>query len=332
VTLLALIFVAFFDTTADESIGRRVQELLRAHQADIFGCVEKGGTAPEHEVLVRVIAGEKGMVQLAEVLKSSRPSPSPDGARNGESGTPVGETIGKCITSRIRAWDLTPLGLHPGDQVVMPLAFKPDSARATVEVIEVPVISKVDCGKAPEQAFYVLDGPVEINGTILMKGDAMWMPPSAACTLRGAGVVMRVQSGQKQPGSHVVRIQSQLPPAPSAKQAFTVRAGEPRELPIAGGKGTVKLYLDGRGAAFALDVMVADAGVKVPPHVHDKSDELIHVVSGKGTTMIGGKPAAAATFRIPAGVEHSLSVDEKMTAVQVYAPAGPEQRFKGATK
>jgi quercetin dioxygenase-like cupin family protein len=317
VTILALIFVAFFDTSADESMGRRVQDLLRAHQSDVFGCVDKNESAPEHEVLVRVIAGERGQVALAEVLKS---------------GTPIGDTIGKCITAKIRSWDLTALGLQPGDQVVMPLAFKPDSARATLEVMSIGITARVECGKAPEQAFYVLDGPVEINGTILMKGDVMWVPPDAACKLRGAGVVMRVQSGESQPGSKVLRVQSRLPASASAKQAFTVRAHEPKELPIAGGKGCVKLYLDGKGAGFALDVMVAEPGVKVPAHVHDKSDELIHMVSGKGVTLIGGKPAATPTFRIPAGVEHSLSVDEKLTAVQVYSPAGPEQRFKGAVK
>ena len=35
------------------------------------------------------------------------------------------------------------------------------------------------------------------------------------------------------------------------------------------------------------------------------------------------------SLRIPAGVTHSIAVVDKITALQVYAPGGPEQRFKG---
>ncbi len=288
----------------DESMGRRVQELLRAHQSDIFGCVEKAGATPEHEMLVRVAAGERGQVALAEVLKT---------------GT-GGEVVGACIVGRIRAWDITALGMAPGDQVVLPLAFKPDTAKAQMEVVQVTPTSRIDCGQAPEQAFYVLDGPVNINDTLLFSGDAIWLPPSTACTLRpGERAVFRV-----------LRVRSQMAAGTSEpRQAFTVRNSQPKSLPILGGKANIKLYLDGRGTGLALDIMVSEAGTKVPPHVHDKSDELIHIVAGKAVTVVGGKPVASETFRIPAGVEHSLSVDQKLTAVQVYAPGGPEQRFKG---
>jgi mannose-6-phosphate isomerase-like protein (cupin superfamily) len=39
---------------------------------------------------------------------------------------------------------------------------------------------------------------------------------------------------------------------------------------------------------------------------------------------------AGDAFRIPAGAEHSFTVEDKLTAVQIYAPGGPEQRFKSA--
>jgi quercetin dioxygenase-like cupin family protein len=72
-------------------------------------------------------------------------------------------------------------------------------------------------------------------------------------------------------------------------------------------------------------------GAQIPPHKHDGSDELLYIVSGRCTTTIGGRkvPASAgAIVQIPAGVEHSVVVDEALAAVQVYAPGGPEQRFK----
>ena len=60
----------------DEAMGRRVQELLRAHQADVFGCVQAAQAKAEGEMLVRVWVGEGGRVAKAEVLKdeSSRSS------------------------------------------------------------------------------------------------------------------------------------------------------------------------------------------------------------------------------------------------------------------
>jgi quercetin dioxygenase-like cupin family protein len=104
-----------------------------------------------------------------------------------------------------------------------------------------------------------------------------------------------------------------------------------KSWPIAGGKGAAQLFLDNTGASFAVDRLSVDKGGSVPPHKHETSDELIYVLDGKGTTTIGGKTLAIAagdSIRIPAGVEHSLVVTEKWNAVQVYAPAGPEQRFK----
>jgi quercetin dioxygenase-like cupin family protein len=75
-------------------------------------------------------------------------------------------------------------------------------------------------------------------------------------------------------------------------------------------------------------------GAELPSHRHDTSEELIYVISGRGTMTLGGyrlpaEPGAA--FRIPAGIEHAFRVDgeQPVEVVQVYSPAGPEQRFKG---
>jgi quercetin dioxygenase-like cupin family protein len=113
-----------------------------------------------------------------------------------------------------------------------------------------------------------------------------------------------------------------------------VRKTAAHSYPIAGGKGSVTLFLDGSGEPIAVDLLTAAGGVKIPPHVHAGSEELIYVVAGKGMTTIDGKPVfsgSGSLLRIPAGVEHSLAVDEPLTAVQVYSPAGPEQRFKSVS-
>lgn len=109
---MSLLF-AFGLFALDGDVGRKVQELLRAHQADVFGCVQKAEQPPEGELLVRLVAGEGGRVAQAEVLKDES----------------KGGPVGGCIVDKMRGWDLTPLGVEPGDQVVFPLAFKPDKPR-----------------------------------------------------------------------------------------------------------------------------------------------------------------------------------------------------------
>jgi mannose-6-phosphate isomerase-like protein (cupin superfamily) len=207
----------------DDAMLKRVQDLLRAHQADVFGCVAKQAKPPEGEVLIRVFVGDGGQVARADVLKAN------------EGAAPLKH----CLLDKVNQWDLSPLGASPGDQVVFPLAFKP-------------------------------------------------------------------------PSPHV-------------------KAADVPTLPIAGGKGTAKLMLDGAGAPLALDRLTAEKGTKMPPHKHDDSDEYLYILAGRGTTTVGTqivKWGPGDALFIPKGTEHSTTIDEKLDAVQVYSPAGPEQRFK----
>jgi quercetin dioxygenase-like cupin family protein len=299
----ALVFIALFAVPArasDDDMGRRVQALLATHRADVFGCVQASGTTADGEMLVRVMVGERGQVAQADVLKD-------------QSG---GGKLGACLVAKVRAWDVTALGADPGDQVVFPLAFKPG---ATVEKLAIAPGARREVPHKGELALYVLRGPVKVNGTALADHDVIWMPPGTPCRVetRAAAEVLKIEAPGK--GSGVT----------------TVHAADVKSLPIAGGRGAVKLYLDGKPAAFAVDSLTADAGVRVPAHTHATSDEIIYVLSGKGTTTVAGKPVPTTpgqVIHIPAGVEHALTVDEKLVTVQVYAPGGPEQRFKGPTK
>jgi quercetin dioxygenase-like cupin family protein len=280
----ALMFMLpFTPALADEGeeMGRRVQELLHAHQADVFACVQSSGRDPNGEILVRVFAGESAQPARVDLLKD-------------QSG---GGPLGGCVVDKIRNWDLSSLRAAPGDQLVFPLAFKPEG-KALVDKVETPAAGD------EEQAFYHL-----------ATGEVTWFPPRAKVALKARGPFLRVRW---MGGPHAV------PDKPFS--AVNVKS-----WPIAGGKGAVQLLLDNTGASFAVDHLLVDKGASVPPHKHDGSDELIYVLDGKGTTTIGGKAipvAAGDSLRIPAGVEHSLVVTEKLNAVQVYAPGGPEQRFK----
>ena len=106
-----------------------------------------------------------------------------------------------------------------------------------------------------------------------------------------------------------------------------------KTYPLLGGKASVTLFLDGRLVPSSLQRFEAAPGAVVPLHSHDDSDEIVFIVAGKGEMTVGGAAYAVETgdaIRLAQGRRHGLTVTEKLVAVLCYAPAGPEQRFKGA--
>jgi mannose-6-phosphate isomerase-like protein (cupin superfamily) len=298
--LASLLVCASARAEDDEAMGRRVQALLRAHQGDVFGCVQSEPAPPKGEMLVRVLIGDRGEPGRVDVLKDATGS----------------KTLERCIADKVRAWDLAPLGGAPGDQVVFPLAFRPDE-RAGVR-LEARTVERGQ-RESGELALFVVRGRVKLGAETLGPGDLAWSVQPAALERVGREVplVVAVTAEEGTLGGHPV----------------VVRKDAAKSYPIAGGQGSATIYLDGLNEPLAIDQITARAGTKVPAHQHAGSDELLYIVSGKGMTTIGGKPvfsAAGTILRIPAGVEHSLSVDEPLVALQVYAPGGPEQRFKNS--
>jgi quercetin dioxygenase-like cupin family protein len=103
---------------------------------------------------------------------------------------------------------------------------------------------------------------------------------------------------------------------------------------IAQGKGSAKILYDaGSGAPeAAMTLLVLEPGAAVPPHVHATSVEMLYLLDGAAGMQVGGEKLtleAGDAARIPMGVEHSARVlgDRALRALQVYSPAGPEQRF-----
>jgi quercetin dioxygenase-like cupin family protein len=343
----------------DQAMGRRVQALLRAHQADVFGCVQANPGRAEGEMLVRVLVGEEGKAARADVLKD-------------QSG---GGRLGGCLVDKIRGWDLSSLGAGAGDQVVFPLAFHPDAA--PTYVVHAPaeggapdakvrarvLLDEQHLGATPPASLTVLtlDATVRLGQHTHPTGEAIYVlrgmvrvrqPGQPQVSLK-AGEGAFIAGGQPHsleaaPLAPAVLLQVFAPSGP--EQAYADRkapgttpsratkvdapafvAHESAPLSILGGKGAVRLLLDGSGAPVALDELAADAGAAVPRHKHDGSHELLYIVAGHGTTTVGAQSILVGpgdALAIPPGVEHALTVDDKLTAVQVYAPKGPEQRFK----
>jgi mannose-6-phosphate isomerase-like protein (cupin superfamily) len=322
----------------DAAMGKRVQDLLHTHQADVFACVQNATKKPDGEMLVRVMVGEDQHASKADVLKD-------------QSG---GGALGACLTDKIRKWDLKPLSAATGDQVVFPLVFKPEELKPGQKRVVVPMAAQetqgaqrflVDdqsIGEAPlasmsmlslganqtapagkdhaqeELAIYILDGSFKSGTDTIKKGDVLWLGED---TPRPALAPL-----DKKP-LKLLEIRAHG----TGKGQKLVHAEDAKSYPLPGGGGTATLMLDGTGAKLAVDVLKTEAGSSVAPHKHANTDEVLFIVAGSGSGTVGKQSYELATgdaVRIAANAMHSMKSVEPLEAIQVYAPNGPEQRFK----
>lgn len=123
---------------------------------------------------------------------------------------------------------------------------------------------------------------------------------------------------------------------PAGVKLVVRQAGQAEALPLAGGSGTVRLLLEPAvtgSPAFSLGLVEFAPGSEVPRHSHAGATEVLYVLSGGGTLTVGSESfpfAAGAVLHLPPDQPHGAKIGpgDKTVAVQLYAPAGPEQRFK----
>lgn len=178
-------------------------------------------------------------------------------------------------------------------------------------------------------------------------GDALHVParyPFALVAVGGPLELLQVFAAREgiEACEAAVR-EAEEPPPPEDREGLhatqhVVRGEDAGWIPIGGGKGRVQMLLDaetvGAGLAY-LGQFVGEPGLAVPAHVHAESDEILYIRSGRGTMTVQGEDLTVTggmIVRIPAGTEHAFVAegDEPLTAVQVYAGPGPEQRFRAA--
>ncbi len=212
------------------------------------------------------------------------------------------------------------------------------------------------------KVIYVLEGMGRVyglaggKGVEVVAGDAVYVPAGVAsgllstCCKRAPSkfLVLYVPGGPERPfkdptaarsgpqATTTVPAAEKQKPSPDAPQPKVAKATEIPDLPIAGGKGKVKILFDaasaGDGAAY-VGLLTAEAGLAIPEHVHATEAEILWITAGKGEMTVGGETLAVEhgmAVHIPAGVKHSFKSATGLTAVQFYTPSGPEQRFKKA--
>ncbi len=82
---------------------------------------------------------------------------------------------------------------------------------------------------------------------------------------------------------------------------------------------------------FSAAILTLAKGVTVPEHVHQSESELLYILAGSGTMTVAGVKLAVtptSVVQVPPATKHSFTASENVKALQLYTPAGPEQRFK----
>ncbi len=114
-----------------------------------------------------------------------------------------------------------------------------------------------------------------------------------------------------------------------------VRQASAPAYPV-GDKGTATLFYNALNGSpdVAVGTLELRPGASVAEHSHDGSGEWLYVMRGEvELTTLGQTLVAKAgdVVHLPKGQKHSAKVPstakEPFVAVQLYSPAGPEQRF-----
>ena len=200
---------------------------------------------------------------------------------------------------------------------------------------------------AAAELLLIIAGQGRMRAGRVAAGDAIYIAAGAPHELEntGSGPLVAVQLyapagperrflGQVDPGTQPAA-GAEDKGGPAARIASAARA---RRLAILDGKATAQIAFDAASAADDAASLVAltfQPGALVPRHVHDGSSEYLFLLEGRGVLVVAGQEtpvAAGDAIQIPSGIEHGFRAAadaDPVKAVQFYAPAGPEQRFKG---
>lgn len=172
-------------------------------------------------------------------------------------------------------------------------------------------------------------------------GDMAYVPKGGAREVKAiAGdvhaVIAMVPGGKEGSGRAGALPTRELGPVGSAPIGAVV-------FPAAGAKtfGPATIYIEPqalpatyKGAPLAASILSLPAGAKVAEHVHANETEVLYLLEGGGTMTVAGTAIAVtptSVVQIPQNTKHAFEATSTVRALQIYTPAGPEQRFKKTT-
>lgn len=192
----------------------------------------------------------------------------------------------------------------------------------------------------------LLHAPSAGEGVSLGSGDVLHLPPGASATTVAADTDRECKAIL----ATVVCGEATFPcefPRHARERGLTVddthgalphvhRRDAQNLLHVARGTMDVEIVVEGEGGAprsTSFDYLDGNPDVQVPEHTHDTSMEILFVESGSGSMHLAGREiavGAGSLFVVPRGTSHDFHAvgPDRFRAVQLYAPSGPEQRFR----
>ncbi|HEX5064468.1 MAG TPA: cupin domain-containing protein [Kofleriaceae bacterium] len=162
-------------------------------------------------------------------------------------------------------------------------------------------------------------------------GDMMFIPAGRVRRVSGAAADMHAVIVVV-PGGREGAARAGALPTPESEPSKTSS-----EILLAVGAktfGPATIFLDKsieKGTPLAASILQMPAGIKVPEHVHANETEMLYILEGSGTMTIAGQDVAVtptSVIQIPPNTKHAFTATAAVRALQIYTPAGPEQRFK----
>ncbi len=224
--------------------------------------------------------------------------------------------------------------------------------KASLSLLYISPKARVAMQRLPRSArlLYVLEGKGRILAPGVPPGELG--PGTAVYVKPGAAHAFDVQSPQKP--LRLLQVFAPLGPErvfrdPSKREDYEVIRGKPeateqpflivhpadvKALPLSGGKGKVQIMLDPQktgGRQAYLGVLELEAGAAVGEHKHAAEAEILFVAEGEAELVSGGVTLRAerdTALHVPVGVPHAGRTAKGARIIQIYAPGGPEQRFK----
>jgi quercetin dioxygenase-like cupin family protein len=197
-------------------------------------------------------------------------------------------------------------------------------------------------GKAGvDQVLYVLYGRGTVanlassSATRVRMGSALWIPADAKVVIAGTMRLVQLFVPGGLEAEYAAGREPILGTRPGV--AVAVAPGEVKPLSLDGKLRVTPLLHSKRivHGRFYLGLVEARAGAEMASHLHDKQAELVYIVSGAAIANVDGvseEVGAGAALYLAAGTRHAMKASKELRAVQLYAPAGPEQRFFSARR
>jgi quercetin dioxygenase-like cupin family protein len=178
--------------------------------------------------------------------------------------------------------------------------------------------------------------PALAAGGAIAEGDVVFVPAGTIREVFSGGAEVRAVLAFVPGGREGTTRAGALPSQDNGVvmgAVFHLPAAAAKSYPRAGGQ--VKILAE-PGTMFgktqlSASILELPAGTAIPEHVHAKETEVLYVFGGAGTMKVAGLDVpvtATSVVQIPANVKHAFTASAPLRALQIYTPAGPEQRFK----